>query len=101
MTSDEKLVGDIRAYLAGMGAITEVSAKTAAAMRWRGRGARPMEMRGRVMEGYVYVDPATLDMSALKTWLDEAWLFCEDLAAQATEQDRAERKTDIISRSSR
>jgi hypothetical protein len=31
------------------------------------------------MEGYVYVDPATLDASALKTWLDDAFAFVNTL----------------------
>ncbi|HEY1887844.1 MAG TPA: hypothetical protein VGG86_17635 [Roseiarcus sp.] len=38
-----------------------------------------MEMRGRVMEGFVYVDPATLDAGALKTWLDDAFAFVKVL----------------------
>jgi TfoX/Sxy family transcriptional regulator of competence genes len=105
MTTEEKLVGDVRAYLASMGQITEVqmlggdsfmvNGNIVAAVSKRGlllrvgkdrhrdalarAGARPMEMRGRVMEGYVYVDPATLDTSALKTWLDDALVFVKTL----------------------
>jgi TfoX/Sxy family transcriptional regulator of competence genes len=105
MTTEDKLVGDVRAYLASMGAITEVkmfggdsflmNGNIVAAVSKRGLllrvgkerhrdalarpGARPMEMRGRVMEGYVYVDPMTLDMSALKTWLDDAFAFVRAL----------------------
>ena len=105
MTTEEKLVGDVRAYLAGVGAITEVkmfggdsflmNGNMVAAVSKRGLllrvgkdccrdalarpGARPMEMRGRVMEDYVYVDPATLDASALKIWLDDACAFVKTL----------------------
>ncbi|MGC2785027.1 MAG: TfoX/Sxy family protein [Roseiarcus sp.] len=105
MTAEEKLVGDVRAYLASMGQIAEVkmfggdsflmNGNIVAAVSKRGlllrvgkdrhrdalarAGARPMEMRGRVMEGYVYVDPATLDTSALKTWLDDAFAFVKTL----------------------
>lgn len=32
-------------------------------------GARPMEMRGRRMQGYVYVDPPALNDHAVYTWL--------------------------------
>lgn len=35
----------------------------------RRSGARPMEMRGRPLAGYVMVDPASLDDGALKEWL--------------------------------
>jgi TfoX/Sxy family transcriptional regulator of competence genes len=38
-------------------------------------GARPMEMRGRPMDGYVYVDPPALTDGALKTWLQMALSF--------------------------
>ena len=105
MTAEEKLVGEVRAYFSSMGAITEVrmfggdcfllNGNMVAAVSKRGLllrvgrdrhrdaiarpGARPMEMRGRVMEGYVYVDPATLDMSPLKTWLDGAFAFVATL----------------------
>ena len=42
-------------------------------------GARPMEMQGRRMEGYVYVDPQTLDDRALKAWLGEASSYVRTL----------------------
>jgi TfoX/Sxy family transcriptional regulator of competence genes len=32
-------------------------------------GARPMVMRGRTMEGYIYVDPPALTGSAVRAWL--------------------------------
>jgi TfoX/Sxy family transcriptional regulator of competence genes len=105
MSAEEKLVDNVRAYLAGVGQITEVkmfggdsfmlNGNMIAAVSKRGlllrvgkdrhrdaltrAGARRMEMRGRVMEGYVYVDPSTLDASALKTWLDDAFAFVNTL----------------------
>jgi len=36
------------------------------------RGAKPMEMRGRKLEGYVFVDPASLDDAALRRWINTA-----------------------------
>jgi len=45
-------------------------------------GARPMEMRGRVMEGYVYIDPPGITDSAVKTWLQLAVAFVETLPAK-------------------
>jgi TfoX/Sxy family transcriptional regulator of competence genes len=47
-------------------------------------GARPMEMRGRTMEGYVYIDPPALTDSALKTWLRMAVDFVRTLPRKAT-----------------
>lgn len=35
-------------------------------------GTRPMEMRGRPVEGYLYVDPAGLDDAAFAGWIAEA-----------------------------
>jgi TfoX/Sxy family transcriptional regulator of competence genes len=42
-------------------------------------GARPMKMRGRTMEGYIYVDPPALTDSALKIWLRMAVNFVRTL----------------------
>ena len=46
-------------------------------------GARPMEMRGRTMEGYVYIDPAVPTNDVLKAWLDEAVAFVKTLPVKA------------------
>ena len=46
-------------------------------------GARPMEMRGRTMEGYVYIDPPVSANGALKAWLDEAVAFVKTLPVKA------------------
>jgi TfoX/Sxy family transcriptional regulator of competence genes len=45
-------------------------------------GARPMEMRGRTMEGYLYVDPAVLDRRALLAWLQLALAFVQTLPSK-------------------
>ena len=36
------------------------------------KGARPMDITGRVMKGFVWVDPAACDSRALKRWIDMA-----------------------------
>jgi TfoX/Sxy family transcriptional regulator of competence genes len=46
-------------------------------------GARPMETRGRMMEGYVYIDPPVPMNDALKAWLDEAVEFVKTLPVKA------------------
>jgi TfoX/Sxy family transcriptional regulator of competence genes len=46
-------------------------------------GARPMEMRGRTMEGYVYIDPPVPTDDVLKAWLDEAVAFVKTLPVKA------------------
>jgi TfoX/Sxy family transcriptional regulator of competence genes len=35
-------------------------------------GTRPMEMRGRVMAGYIYVDPAPSDARTVRSWVQSA-----------------------------
>jgi TfoX/Sxy family transcriptional regulator of competence genes len=32
-------------------------------------GARPMQMKGRTIEGYIYVDPTALDDRAVQAWI--------------------------------
>ena len=46
-------------------------------------GARPMVMKGRAMEGYVYADPALLTARSLKGWLTLALGFVGTLPAKA------------------
>jgi TfoX/Sxy family transcriptional regulator of competence genes len=46
-------------------------------------GVRPMEMRGRAMEGYVYIDPPVPTNDVLKAWLDEAVAFVKTLPVKA------------------
>ena len=95
MTDDQELAASVRAALAGAGDIREVrmfggigfmlNGNLVAAASRRGlllrvgkdrqaealaqSGARPMVMRGRTMEGYVYVDPPALNMRAVRKWL--------------------------------
>jgi TfoX/Sxy family transcriptional regulator of competence genes len=42
-------------------------------------GIRPMEMRGRPMEGYVYADPPPPSEDAIKTWLRPALDYVQSL----------------------
>jgi len=43
------------------------------------QGARPIVMRGRTMEGYVYVDPPALKNQAVQKWLRLAVAFVQTL----------------------
>jgi hypothetical protein len=42
-------------------------------------GIRPMEMRGRRMEGYVYADPPPRSDDAIKAWLQSALAYVQTL----------------------
>jgi TfoX/Sxy family transcriptional regulator of competence genes len=42
-------------------------------------GARPMIMRGRAIEGYVYVDPLALNDRSVAAWLQLALAFVRSL----------------------
>lgn len=46
------------------------------------KGVRPMMMRGRLLIGYLYVDPDTLTARTLKSWIDEAVTFVRTLPAR-------------------
>src|SRR5689334_23749704 len=109
MTADGDLAAQVRAALSGAGAIREVkmfggigfmlNGNMVAAASKRGLlarvgkqahraalaqpGARAMEMRGRTMEGYVYVDPQALTGGALEAWLGKAVAFVKTLPAKA------------------
>jgi TfoX/Sxy family transcriptional regulator of competence genes len=109
MTSEESLNVAVRGHLSGTGAMSEVkmfggtgfmlNGKLVAGVSKRGLllrvgkdryldalgwpGARPMEMRGRTMEGYVYIDPPVPMNGALKAWLDEAVAFVKSLPVKA------------------
>ena len=55
--------------------------------------AHPMEMRGREMQGYVFVDQAgTASDSDLKAWLDRALAFVESLPPKASKATRSRAK---------
>ena len=49
----------------------------------RPSGARPMEMRGRTMEGYVYVDPPALNKQAVQNWIRLAVAYVQTLPPKA------------------
>ena len=110
MTSDEDLAGRVRAALAKADDVREVkmfggvgfmlNGNMVAAASKRGLlvrvgkdrhrdaltrpGTRPMEMRGRVMEGYIYVDPAILDDESLRDSIQLAAAFVETLPPKRT-----------------
>ena len=105
MTDEETLSVVVRRHFSGAGAMSEVkmfggtgfmlNRNLVAAVSKRGLllrvgkeryrdalaspGARPMEMGGRTMEGYVYIDPPVPTNEALKAWLDEAVAFVKTL----------------------
>jgi len=109
MTAEESLSVAVRGHLSGVGAMSEVkmfggtgfmlNGNMVAAVSKRGLllrvgkdryrdalawpGARPMEMRGRTMEGYVYIDPPVPTNDALKSWLDETVAFVKTLPVKA------------------
>ncbi len=49
-------------------------------------GARPMEMRGRPVEGYVRVDASGLNEAALRSWIALAQAFVETLPPKAAKR---------------
>lgn len=51
-------------------------------------GTRPMEMRGRQLEGYVYVDPAGLTPAEFKDWIALAAAFVKTLPPKAKVPER-------------
>ena len=55
-------------------------------------GTPPMEMRGRVMEGYVYVEPAILDDESLRDWIRLAAAFVATLPPKQTSASRRRTK---------
>jgi len=109
MAVDEDLVERMRAALAGTGAVREVrmfgglcfmlNGNMVAGTSKRGLlvrvgkgqqpsalarpGAKPMEMTGRPMQGYVFVDPPPPDEQALRDWLDLAVAFVKTLPPKA------------------
>lgn len=51
-------------------------------------GARVMEMRGRVMQGYVFVDPSALTKASISSWLKLARAFVETLPVKSAGKRR-------------
>jgi TfoX/Sxy family transcriptional regulator of competence genes len=113
--SDQQLAESVSTTLAGAGTIREVkmfggtgfmlNGNLVAAASKRGllvrvgaerqgdalarAGARPMEMRGRTMEGYIYVDPPALTGRAVQAWLRLAVDFVQTLPPKKTGAKRA------------
>lgn len=109
MVDDQELAASVRAALAGAGDIREVrmfggigfmlNGNMVAAASPRGlllrvgkdrqtealaqSGARPMVMRGRTMEGYVYVDPPALSEQAVQKGLRMAVAYVQTLPPKA------------------
>ena len=118
MAVDENLAERTRAMLAGAGAVREVrmfgglcfmlNGNMVAGTSKRGLlvrvgkerhaealarpGARPMEMTGRPMEGYVFIDPPPSDERALQDWLDLAIGFVKTLPPKAPKAKPKTRK---------
>lgn len=109
MSFDEDLAASVRASLGGAGAVRElrmfggigfmldgnliVAASRRGLLVRAGKdqqrdalarpGARPMVMRGRALEGYVYVDPpAITDRASVKQWVQLALAFVRTLPAK-------------------
>jgi TfoX/Sxy family transcriptional regulator of competence genes len=109
MGLDEDLAKRMRAVLTGAGAVREVrmfgglcfmlNGNMVAGTSKRGLmvrvgkerepdalarpGAKRMEMTGRPMEGYVFVDPPPRDEEALRDWLNLAVTFVKTLPPKA------------------
>ncbi|HEY0768613.1 MAG TPA: TfoX/Sxy family protein [Steroidobacteraceae bacterium] len=56
-------------------------------------GARPMVMRGRTMEGYVYVDPPALNERSVRSWLRLALPYVQTLPPKSAPRRRARAKS--------
>jgi hypothetical protein len=57
------------------------------------RDAKPMEMAGRSMEGYILVDPAPRDERALRDWLELAVAFVKTLTPKPPKSKSGRTKT--------
>jgi len=121
MPNDQELAANVRAALAGAGNVREVrmfggvgfmlNGNLVAAASRRGlllrlgkdrqaealaqSGARPMVMRGRTMEGYIYVDPPVLSPQAVPNWIQLAVAHVQTLPPKAkrkTKQRKGKQK---------
>ena len=57
--------------------------KEAHASAARRRGAKPVVMQGRRMQGFLWVDPAAVDARSLRTWLGLATAYVGGLPPKA------------------
>ena len=109
MADDQELAAHVRAALAGAGNVREIKmfggigfmldGNLIAAASRRGlllrvgkdrqaealaqSDARPMVMRGRTMEGYIYADPPALNRQAIENWLRLAVAYVQTLPPKA------------------
>lgn len=121
MNVDERLAESVRSVLADAGAVREVkmfggigfllNGNLLAGASRRGLlvrvgkdqqraalkrpGARPMVMRDRVMEGYIYVDATALTAGAVPTWIDLALAFVHTLPAKATAKRKSPKSAKV------
>jgi TfoX/Sxy family transcriptional regulator of competence genes len=119
MAVDEDLAERIRTVLGGTGAVREVrmfgglcfmlNGNMLAGTSKRGLlvrvgkdqhsdalarpGAKPLEMAGRLMEGYIFVDPAPHDERMLRDWLELAVAFVETLPPKVPKSKSRRTKT--------
>jgi len=119
MAYDEKLADRIRGALEGAGAVREVkmfgglcfmlNGNMVAGTSRRGLlvrvgkdqqpqaltrpGTRAMEMSGRLMEGYVFVDPPPRDERALRDWLELGVAFVRTLPPKSPKLKRRRTRT--------
>lgn len=109
-----KLAASVRATLAGAGLVSEVkmfgvigfmlNGNLTAGASKRGllvrigkenqadalaqTGARPMVMKGRAMDGYVYVDPPALNDDSVRRWVQLAIAFVKTLPPKPKQKQR-------------
>ena len=119
MAVDEDLAGRMRAILGTTGAVREVrmfgglcfmlNGNMLAGTSKRGLlvrvgkdqhagalarpGAKPMEMAGRSVNGYIFVDPAPSDEQALREWLELAVAFVKTLPPKSPKSKPGRTKT--------
>lgn len=55
------------------------------------KGARPMDITGRVMKGFVWVDPVSCDARGLKQWIDLAAAYVGRLPAKSNKGPKRSR----------
>ena len=119
MALDEDLADRMRAVLAGTGTVREVrmfgglcfmlNGNMVAGTSRRGLlvrvgkdrhaqalarpGAKPMEMSGRPMEGYVFIDPPPPDERGLRDWLELAVTYVNTLPPKLPKPKRRSGRT--------
>jgi TfoX/Sxy family transcriptional regulator of competence genes len=119
MAVDEDLAERIRAVLGGTGALREVRMFGGLCFMLNGNmlvgtskrgllvrvgkdqhsdalarpGAKPMEMAGRSMKGYIFVDPVPRDEQALRDWLELAVAFVKTLPPKLPKSKSGRTKT--------